>query len=88
MRFGMALCIARLEECMEIVSASTLASNYSLRICDVPKEERFFGYFSLGRFAFRLINIRHFKESWPVTGRQRLFDVSDELIAEHELEGS
>jgi ASCH domain len=84
--FGRALCIARLEECLRIVSTSEITMDPSFRICDVPKEERYFGYFIVDRFAFRLTNIRRFKEPWPVTGRQRLFDVPDEEIAKHELE--
>lgn len=39
-----------------------------------------FGDFSPGRFAWKLENVRAFKEPFPVKGKQGLFEVDDSLI--------
>lgn len=42
--------------------------------------ERLWGDFSLGRYAWFLENKRAFKNPLPIKGRQRLFEVDDRLL--------
>jgi hypothetical protein len=50
---------------------------------DLPEEpELSFGDYAPGRFAWKLENPRRFETPIPFRGRQQLFDVPDELVAE------
>ena len=42
--------------------------------------EQTFGDFTPGRFAWKLENVRRFKDPFPVKGGQRLFEVPDEIL--------
>lgn len=82
--FGQALCVVDLEDCMKGLAAMNhMRENYGW---DVAEKEFRLGNFLPGRFGFLCANVRRFKEPWPIIGRQRLFNVPDELINEHELE--
>jgi hypothetical protein len=77
LQFGRALCVAKLVWVGPAKMVEPIISDL----------ERSFGDFSPGRFALDLRDVRRFKKPWPVVGRQRLFNVPDEEIAKHELEG-
>lgn len=68
---GVALCVVDLRE---IFRTDDPQLQY---FCD--EQEQILGDFSPGRFAWELTNVRRFKEPWPVTGRQGLFNVPDEM---------
>lgn len=82
--FGMALCIVDLTGCY-----STRSYPWEIAVARWTPEERVrelrLGDHRPGRFAWRLENVRRFKEPWPVRGRQGLFEIPDEEIAKHEL---
>jgi len=65
---GMALCV------VELVSCSRTDG------LPVAVPERLLGDFSRFRFAWELKNLKPFVEPFSVRGRQRLFDVDDELV--------
>ena len=44
--------------------------------------DELFGDFSPGRFAWRLENVRAFKEPLSIRGKQGLFDVDDRIVQE------
>lgn len=67
--FGAALCVVDLVDC---IRTENLIEDYR---ADLP-----FGDFSYGRFAWKLENVRAFKEPFPVKGKQGLFEVDDSLI--------
>lgn len=43
----------------------------------LKKNEKIYGDFSPGRFAWKLERVRRFKNPFPVKGKQGLFDVDD-----------
>ena len=63
--FGMALGIVELIDCIR---------TDDLTLAQVNGQEPF-GDFSIGRFAWKLENIRRFKNPFPALGRQGFFDV-------------
>ncbi len=65
LKFGYALCVVNLVE--------ILRTDY----LHVNEEERIYGDFSPGRFAWKCDNARRFKNPMPIKGRQGLFEVDD-----------
>ena len=51
----------------------------------VGENEKFYGDFSPGRFAWKLEKIRRFVNPPLVRGRQGLFDISDDLVKTFEI---
>jgi hypothetical protein len=68
--FGKAVAIVDLVDCLKTENL-TLGEYFP---------ERTFGDFTPGRFAWKLENVRRFKDPFPVNGRQGLFEVPDSLI--------
>lgn len=72
--FGEAVCLVDLVDC---IRTENLIEDYRV---DLP-----FGDFSYGRFAWKLENVRAFKEPFPIRGAQGLFEVDDALIIGREM---
>lgn len=73
---GKALCVVDLVDCLpteEITSSQIVDGDWR------------YGDFSPGRFAWKLENVRAFKEPFPVRGAQGLFEVDDALIMGREM---
>ena len=77
-KLGMALCIVDVVDVFKILRNETMVS------IDTPtigrglpsRPEYYYGDYGFGRYAWQLANLRPLKEkSFPVTGRQFLFDV-------------
>lgn len=68
--FGQALCVVNLLACYPTQSLGDTIS----------RRERALGDFSDGRFAWQMVDVRQFKEPFPIRGRQGLFGVPDELV--------
>ncbi len=47
------------------------------------ENEKSYGDFFPGRFAWKLENVRRFKKPFPVRGRQGLFEIPNKLIEEN-----
>lgn len=68
--FGALVAVAQLDDCRH-------AENLE------PSElEQLLGDFSPGRFGWMLSNVRVFEQPIPYRGRQRLFSVPDDLVAD------
>jgi len=70
--FGKALCVVDLVDCIRtgIMTPEQIGT------------DELFGDFSPGRFAWRLENVRAFKEPLSIRGKQGLFDVDDRIVQE------
>ena len=73
--FGHALCAVDLVDCLPTESAEIR------RIIDADENEYLFGNYEPGRFAWITRNARPLRNPVRVTGRQRLFNVPDDVIA-------
>lgn len=74
--YGDALCVVDLVKCIRTIYMGLEVSPAEIH-ADAP-----FGDFSPGRYAWKLDNLRAFKEPFPVRGRQGLFDIDDRLVQE------
>lgn len=70
--FGKAVAVVDIVDCLCTDDMTRTQVGY-----DLP-----FGDFTLGRFAWKLENVRAFKSPFPIKGTQRLFEVDDKLIEE------
>lgn len=82
--FGMALCVVELLDVYE-TDLTHLESTIVMTTREW-EQEKSLGDYRPGGHAWRLKNVRRFKEPWPVKGQQRLFNVPDDEIARHKLE--
>lgn len=79
--FGKALCVVDLEQCF---CADKVLWQLGLKATD-RNREIVLGDYTFGRFAWKLTNVRRFKEPWPWPGSLGLFNVPDKEIAKHEF---
>ena len=66
--FGALVCVVDLIDCVPTES-----------IIDISDRERAFGNFAPGRYAFKLANVRYFREPVPANGRQGIFKTAPPL---------
>ncbi len=76
LEFGYALAIVDLTDVYRADDLLHVDRFYGL----LGENEKFFGNFSPGRFAWKLENIRRLKNPIPIKGKQGLFNVPDDLI--------
>ncbi|MCC6546187.1 ASCH domain-containing protein [Candidatus Sumerlaeota bacterium] len=67
--YGKAVCLVDLVDCIPTENVSP----------HVIEKEGYFGNYSKGRFAWRFINLREFRDPFPMVGRQALFSAPDDL---------
>jgi hypothetical protein len=67
-----------------IVATCTMVACVAVEWCNPTEEERLWGDFSDGRYAFLLENIRPLKRPLPIErGSQTFFTVPDKLLESH-----
>jgi hypothetical protein len=81
LEFGAVIAVCELVDCLEIGPTRLLRNDAGHRARVLPPEpERSFGDYTPGRFAWELADVRPLARPVPFRGRQKLFDVPDELI--------
>jgi activating signal cointegrator 1 len=77
--FGAIVAVATLTGCYPTVPEGYANHHGDVRFVDVGDQERALGIYTLGRYAWPLANIQMLKQPIPCRGRQRLWNVPEDI---------